>query len=262
MEEIKVPPEPIDIEKTFDKFVEIYGGKCIKNLIPKNPNFKNADYIFHNEKLIAELKCFKKNQLEDKNYIIKIEQTFQRWIKKGKIGISQLEDWKIGNFNLPDYIYTDIVKITKPIIEDSLRKAKHQLFETKRYFGVNDFYSIVLVVNDGNYTLHNREMYWLIGNILTTPKFRNSCIDGYVYITVNLTSKIPNSNLDWTIWAPAYNGDDKEELSKIVNKIGEKWHIFLKYIFNEPEAPFIQTDDGGFIDRMKLIPKNFYKRNS
>ena len=205
-------PEKIDIEKTFSEFVENYGGQCIEKLIPKNPDFKNADFIFREEKLIAELKCLKKNQLEDDNFHHKVEQVISKWVKRGKISGEQLKNWRLGNTLLSSELYTDIIKITRPLIEDALRKAKHQLSETKSYFHVPDYFCVVLVANDGNYALQNREMYWLIGNILSLSKFKDSCINGYVYFTVNLTSRIPDSNLDWTIWSPAYNGDNNEEL--------------------------------------------------
>jgi hypothetical protein len=110
-----------------------------------------------------------------------------------------------------------------------------------------------------SYSLQNYETHWLIGNILNIPKFKNSCIDGYVYFTPNLTSRIPGSDLDWSIWTPAYKGDDKEELSIIINKIGEKWCKYENILFHDENAPFIQTENNDILKNMKLIPKNYYK---
>ena len=62
----------IDIEKEFDNFVPEVGGQRVDELIGKSPNFDNADYVFDDDKIVAELKCLQENKLNDANLNKKI----------------------------------------------------------------------------------------------------------------------------------------------------------------------------------------------
>lgn len=50
------PHEPLAVEATWDEFVQSVGGQRISELLPKSPNFDNADYLFEPEGIVAELK--------------------------------------------------------------------------------------------------------------------------------------------------------------------------------------------------------------
>src|ERR1700720_3512438 len=72
----------IDVEQAFDDYVKSVGGEVVKELLPKSPNFDNADYIFRNqqpEPVIAELKCLTKDLLKE-DYQKKLNLLFDDWI--------------------------------------------------------------------------------------------------------------------------------------------------------------------------------------
>ena len=48
----------IDVEETFNQLVRDYGtARVLTDVLPKNSPPTNADYVFHSERIIAELKC-------------------------------------------------------------------------------------------------------------------------------------------------------------------------------------------------------------
>ena len=50
-------PDPLPIEQSFDRFVERFGGTKISDLISDQANMPlNADYIFRDHNVVAELK--------------------------------------------------------------------------------------------------------------------------------------------------------------------------------------------------------------
>jgi hypothetical protein len=55
-------PTFIDIEPAFDRLVaSVRGGRLVRELMPAAPNLPlNADYIFPEDDVIAELKCLEK----------------------------------------------------------------------------------------------------------------------------------------------------------------------------------------------------------
>src|SRR3712207_2463861 len=50
------PHAPLPVEPTFDAFVRSVGGRLVSEMLPKSPDFENADYLFSEPKVIAELK--------------------------------------------------------------------------------------------------------------------------------------------------------------------------------------------------------------
>ena len=50
----------VDVESAFNEFVEEFGGELISKAVPANPE-ENADYLFRDEGVVAELKCLQKD---------------------------------------------------------------------------------------------------------------------------------------------------------------------------------------------------------
>lgn len=251
--------ENIEVESFFNDFVKDFGGELVSEIIGHSTTFKNADYLFRKENVIAELKCLKKNLFEDKEYSYKFNQLTSRWIDKGLINGSQLLQWLFGREILPQKCYKDIIKLAKPQIERALHKANKQIKETKEYFNLKDAKGLVLIANDGNYAFENKHFFLLICEILQMPQFKNSVIDGYVYFTVNMTARIPDNKLDLSIWAPLYR-EEKTMLTDFVNDLGDK---FCKYHLNfigEPLDNHTKHENPDTMFKMKSIPKNYYKR--
>ena len=70
--------EYTDIERTFDSFVKSIGGTVLKEQIAGDPTFDNADYIFHDLQIVAELKCLENDKLNDPNYMNKIATAWSK----------------------------------------------------------------------------------------------------------------------------------------------------------------------------------------
>lgn len=52
------PPPDMDVEPTFDSFVEWFGGELVRKALPSNTNVPlNADYFLRSRTIVAELKC-------------------------------------------------------------------------------------------------------------------------------------------------------------------------------------------------------------
>jgi len=55
----------IEIEREFDQVVKASGGQIVRDLLSKSPRFDNADYVFHDQKIVAELKCLREDKAND-----------------------------------------------------------------------------------------------------------------------------------------------------------------------------------------------------
>ena len=50
------PHAPLPVEKTWHRFVECTNGSVVASLLPASPSFDNADYLFSQAQVVAELK--------------------------------------------------------------------------------------------------------------------------------------------------------------------------------------------------------------
>ena len=101
----------IDVENHFDNYVTDFGGKKISDLIGKSPDFENADYLFYEYKVVAELKCLEEDKGKDVNIQHKINKKYEEWKKESIVpplgnGVS-----KINTRDLPPECQLDIIKI-------------------------------------------------------------------------------------------------------------------------------------------------------
>ena len=72
-------PIHFDIEPTFNEFVRTFrSGKAVRELLTNPSNLPlNADYLFPEDKIIAELKCLEKNPIELLDWGLRVSRAFR-----------------------------------------------------------------------------------------------------------------------------------------------------------------------------------------
>lgn len=252
-------PEIVNVETFFNEFVEYFGGE----LISKNENNltdrENADYLFKDQNVIAELKCFQKDLFNSEEDIPRLFSYFEKWEKKGLIHSGDILKIIFGSKQIPKECYVDLLESCSKTIDRALHKANKQIIESKRTLEMPNAKGIVLLCNDGNYFIQNDKFLGLIANMMGR-KYLDSEIDAFVYFTLNQVSTIPNSELDWNIWAPAYRNENDNLLSNFINELGFKFQndFYTKKTGIEPSDKIITDDfEKGMnaIKSMKHIPK-------
>ncbi len=187
----------IDIETAFGDFVEEFGGEIIHKSLSANPS-DNADYLFRDESVIAELKVLRKNFLGSNDDEDKMFKLYQKWERAGLIDLNRLLRIRRKEERLPDECKRDLGDLIKEPIEGIIKKANKQIRESKKYFGLPDAKGLLLLANDGSYALGYETMSWLLQRILFAGLF--SSIDEIVYFTVNLNLHKPGTNSYGPIW--------------------------------------------------------------
>jgi len=264
MEELK-RPDIIEVESFFNEYVEYSGGQVISKCEDNLDDRPNADYLFKNENVIAELKCFQKDLFNNEEDIPRIMNFLDRWEERKLI--KQADKLKIilGSKKLPIECYYDLLSACTKTIDRALHKANKQIQESKRTFSLPDAKGLVLLCNDGNYFVQNDIFLGLVANLMSR-KYMESDIDGFVYFTINQVSTVPNSGLDWQLWVPSYRNENDSDLSQFVNDLGHKFlNEFYTLKTGIESSKKVITDDTevGYntIKSMKYIPKEIiYKK--
>lgn len=215
------PHAPINIEATWDEFVQANGGRRIDSLISKSPIFENADYLFESSGIIAELK--------------QVETEFSRRdaFKKGFDDLHRRlteEDsgWKPGLLGgkgtYPPWFYPEFVRLFRPPISRILKKANRQLRESKAQFDPS-MAGVLFFVNDEFTTLGPDIVRSLACSLLANSY---SSIDCFVYLTVNRYIALSGSDVPRLVWMPSYSDRVNEGLHQFINDLGRNWFQFIQ----------------------------------
>ncbi len=253
------------VEEYFSEFVEFYGGKVIEKLDENLADRPNADYLFEQPDLIAELKCFEKDVFDEKDEFPKLERLLSKWTSKKMITNAQLRKYTFRGKQLPIECQKDLIEVASKTIERAIHKGNKQIETSKSTFGIPNANGVLFLVNNGNYFFNNNQFLGIINNILGR-KYRNPSFDVIVYLTINQTSQIPTSQYDYTVWVPIYTRIDKngetvkdEKLFNFINDIGRKFASFYEIKSGEKikDRKEISDSDKGIeeIKKHQYVPK-------
>jgi hypothetical protein len=241
------PHKPLPVEATWDEFVQGVGGQRISELLPKSPDFDNADYLFESARVVAELK--------------EVETEFARAtaFRNGFDGlmkrlVAENPSWKPelfgGSGEYPKWFYPAFVRLFRPPVSRVLKKANRQIRETKEYLGKSSPTGVLLFVNDGFTTLGPDLVQALVCNLLTNSY---SSIDCFVYMTVNRYVGIKGSDVPRLLWAPTYSDRGGDSLPQFINDLGRKWFKFLENKIGSFTIDNWETEDHDAIRGSKAI---------
>jgi hypothetical protein len=215
------PHDPIPVEPTFDEFVRSVGGKRVSDLLPKNPNFENADYLFESDDIVAKLKEIttefsKANGFFEKHYGIVREFRKRNLISWG--------DLVRGGPFPPEY-HLEYIRLFRPTIQRILKKANRQIKSSKEALKRRDSQGLLIIVNDGFTSVSPFKVRALISDSLVSSY---KSISAFIYVTVNTYVELRDSDYAHLIWAAVYAPDTPDSLVDFVDNLGRKWRSFLE----------------------------------
>lgn len=221
MEWINKPEHDLDIEGTWQKFVRLQNGKVLSDDFSTSVDFANADFWFEKDRVIIELKEIQTEFL-DKNKE-RVQDLINKYVKEDNLSS---KDIFFGNFS--DSFWNDYVRLVRPAISRTLKKANKQIKETKTCLEKPEARGIVVLVNDGFTSFSVQTVFGLVCNILLNSY---SSIDGFILLTVNSYVAIEDSNIPRQVWIPSYSpGVEYTSLPNFVNELGREWRKFLDTI--------------------------------
>ncbi len=252
----------INVERAFDAFVKSTGGELVRELLPSSPAFPNADYLFRDHQsgpVIAELKCLTKDLLQA-GYQQKIEQLVEIWIKKTLIRPFAGQR-QFSSRDLPQQCQEELFQLLGRRVKKDVIDANKQIRETKKYFGLNDATGLLLLVNDGNYSLEHEIVIFLVQRALQKEC---SSINSIVYFTVNMTSRVPDIDGNFLVWAPAHRLNMQAVPQEFLTCIRDGWVRFHAKLIGERVRVFT-AGTGNAIEQIKFLrppePREYYQKN-
>lgn len=234
-------------ERTFDRFVQNVGGQKISDILPGNPSFQNADYLFRSENVIAELKTLQTDFGITDSFRDKHIKLLQNYISDGRMTFGAI----FRSAERPKEYSKDLLRLFRPALCRILKKANQQIKETKKELSLVDNSGILLLVNDDFISLEPQFITSILCEILTHSY---SSIDAFVYLTLNHYVDIPGNDYANLLWVPVYSERAPSSLTDFVNKLGSQWFNFLEIEVGEFDNKIV-TDDPSVILQARAIPR-------
>jgi hypothetical protein len=236
----------IDVEKAFADFVRSFGGEVLEDAHGTSLSFSNADYVFHSENVIGELKRLVDNKDKNEDIQAKVQAKFDRWMLDGTIG-PIYGRVVVNSHSLPERCQRELIDLFKPALQKRILKANKQIKQTASFLGLNDAKGLVFIANDGNYALEADAAVYLIGRILGT---NCKAINSVVYFTVNMFASSPATEKPTLVWVHANRKAVVDPVSiEFVMKLFDGWRDHVANLRNES----IETITGNFpeLDRIR-----------
>lgn len=225
-----------EVEPLLNEFVTSVGGELVSELISGNPDFENADYLFRSSRVVIELKSLQEDFADSEKLQNKTFELWKKWFGEGSVKFGHI----FRTSELPRDKRRVLQRLYSEPIRRVLKKANRQLRSTAERVGISEPRNLVLIANDGLYSL---EPDFIIGTIARLLQREFSSIHGFVYFTVNRYVEIPDDKNARQLWVPLYSDSSaRPDLVDFVNDLGAKWFDFLGEKIGGFDAPAIRTD--------------------
>ena len=204
-------------ESTIDSFIERFGGERIDKA-HSNLEILNADYIFHKQKIIIELKTLENEVSNTDQFREKMKVAYRKIYSRSGKGPLSLDD------EITKYYFKVFLDLFRPPLARIVKKANNQIRSTKENLGYADYRGIILIVNDNLKELPPLLMMATLGRILN-----GSCssIRAMIYLT-NHYVVMPGDEYGRILWAPLYADAEGDNLVDFVNELCSRWFTYCE----------------------------------
>lgn len=227
----RLPNPYIDVERELSACIAEIGGQRVDDVIGKTDK-KNADFLFDDYGVIAELKILEKDQIRSASFVDKCSAVYERYLRERRAPVIVFGTQRLSTEEFPIEFRQEIAELYANPIGRVIRSADLQIASTKKLLEKANHAGVLLIVNDGNSALDPSHVIWSLGHFLTGGAFPN--INGVVFFTANMpvvtqmntVAGLP-SDMDLHVW---FDGG-RLEFPAVNERFGfDLRHAWLKHI--------------------------------
>lgn len=149
-------------ESDFDEIVDSIGGVRLDSLLPSSPEFENADYLFFEYRVLAELKFLEVDQISAPTTREKASRMYARWLEKGAARKVIFGTARLTTDGHSDEQRIEAGNLYRVPIERLFRKCESQIVDTKRRLNFPDFKGVCIIVNVRNKQVTLELFKWIL----------------------------------------------------------------------------------------------------
>ena len=213
-------PTHIEIEPAFNELVRKHSGIVVEEALPYSPDFQNADYVFHSERIVAELKCLTEDNVLSGLNSKKASKLVQEGNAQGRVPFVDFDmrHWK----EMPTDMQTELYRVFTKNVKRRIAKANMQIRETREHLGLTDYAGLLFIANDGVTTLSPAAFIHAV-QLSLQRDFRE--IRHFVFFTVNLYAKLRSSPVPALFWISFDMQDGPPINESFLESLGASWRL-------------------------------------
>jgi hypothetical protein len=233
-----------DTEREFNALVQEFGGTLVSDLVGKSPGFENADDIFDDYHLVAELKCLDEDKIIDPKFMEKVSSLYQEARQHGGTRVVVFGTVRVSSSDFTPEYQERLIKLYEEPIRNAVKKANRQIRETKRHFDKEDYDGLLLVINENNVALDPIHVVHLLDRIFSRHLY--SSINHAISLTVSMRATHPSHNADYMTWtAISGAGAENEVFRQFQSALRESWRHYQEKKLGM-HVPLLSVDDSFF----------------
>lgn len=187
----------LDVERMMNSAVKSAGGEILDETLPANRPQQNADYVFRQAKVIAELKRCERVIISDENFIDKLSAIHERYSKKweregrtdvpmafGSRALIQVSDY-------PEEFQIAVSNLLQGIFAGILSKANRQIRATVDLLAMRDAGGLLLLCVDGDTGLTLETLLHVLARLIRRNSYRS--IHSILLFSANYVVHLPGT---------------------------------------------------------------------
>ena len=229
-----------DVENEFLESIRCLGGKRPVELMQFQPGTNNADFIFANQKVVAELKSLDEDKINDERVIEKVSALYLSELENGHAPVVVFGEARMttAGFN-PEYV-EGIKDIYKTPVRNAVKKANQQIRDTKKVLGDEAYKGLLIVANNNHSALDPWHAHFILCEILRKEEFRS--INTAIYFTANQEVFNPEAGEETSVWI-VFNRSFTEKIpEQFCNDLRSAWFSHLTKMKGERGYQETQSD--------------------
>ena len=245
--------QPLDPESLMGQAIRAADGQRVTELVGVNPSFDNADYVFPEDNIVAELKSLEKDFLSDPAAGDKMHELYNRWLDEGKDVPFIYGAGVLRTDQIPVECARELIGIFKNKFESAvLRKANRQIRETKENLNHPDAVGLLLLSNEGNFAFDPAMVAHVLFHSLGS-KF--SSIEHVIFFSANLRVQTASS-APAPLFASIRLPNRRQPTPEFLKRLGSRWFEALSAATGEKFPPFTFSEPSpAKIDRFRFRPR-------
>jgi hypothetical protein len=221
----------VNPEAIIDEVACAVGGKRVDTLLPPDDGerSKNADYVFHSDNAIAELKSLQQAVFTPA-YRQKLDQLAQSWMKRDLIRVFGRA--VINMRTLPVVCQNEWLRLLTLPLQTMVVKAAHrQIKQTKDTFGLHEAKGLLLLANEGNVDFEPHNLLLTVAHILKkkhpdgSPQY--SSIHAVSIFSHNLLVSSPDLPSRAFFWLNGHRPFCDDSMKALQSKLETAWYELM-----------------------------------
>jgi hypothetical protein len=213
-------------EMLFERAAIAAGGARVSDELPRNTNLgKNADFVFRDENVIAELKCLVHDPRDAERFKSNIDEKFKKWVIEGKIPpffgtvVANLRD-------LPLECALETISLLKKPFNRLIAEANKQIKSTKRLLAMPNARGLLILIQSGDYFVPPNTIFDMVNRCL--PDRYNRSVDDIIHANADMPAIQPANGNRHAFFFHACRDVQNPIPLQLVDRLQHCWQVELE----------------------------------